>query len=195
MAGMPLTIGFMGVGYLYAGLAAAGGLAWLVLLVVLAAQAVLVAGLLHVAFWPDQPLEAEPAVVATYYGGLSAPAILLVLTALAAGVIAGALGVPGVEVFGLAGIRSASALVLVAVTVGAGIALWRFDALLRDRLVVLAGLPLASLGRLDWLYRGLWGAVRGLAAAIHQLAWVLEGEGALLWTLVAGVLVWLLWKG
>jgi formate hydrogenlyase subunit 3/multisubunit Na+/H+ antiporter MnhD subunit len=195
MAGAPLTVGFMGVGTLYGSLAAAGGAAWLVLVVVLAAQAVLVAGLLHVVLWPDQPVEAEPAVVATYYGGLSAPAILLVLTALAASVIAGALGVPGIGVFGLAGIRSVSAIILVVLTLGAGIALWRFDAVVRGRLGGLTELPLASLGRLGWLYRSTWVVVRAVAAAVNQLAWVLEGEGALLWTLVAGILVWLLWKG
>jgi hypothetical protein len=126
---------------------------------------------------------------------LSAPAILLVLTALAAGVMAAALGVPGIGMFGLAGVRSLSALVLVALTLAGGIALWRYDAWLRDRLGGLAVVPLASLARLHWLYRWVWSGVRGLAAAVDQLAGVLEGEGALLWTLVAGVLVWLLWRG
>lgn len=195
MVGAPLTAGFIGLGHLYGSLAAAGGWVWLVLGVVLFAQSILTAGLLNTVFWTDQPLEAEPVIIATYYGGLSAPAILLVLIALAAPVMATALAVPALGVFGLAGARSVSALVFVAATVGAGAAMWRYDTWLRDRLGLFLGLSLASFVRLEWLYRWAWGAVRGVAAMVDHLAGVLEGQGALLWTLVAGVLVWLLWKG
>lgn len=195
MVGAPLTVGFVGVAHLYGSLALAGGWAWLVLLVVVVAQIILVAGLLYTIFWPGMPVEGEPAVVAVHYAGLSLPAILLVMLALFASVLAGALPAPGVGVLGYEGVSSLIGLVLVLVTAGAGFALWRFDAVLRDRFGGLAGLPFASLGRLDWLYRLVWSGIRGIGVVLESLGGVLEGEGALLWALVAGVLVWLLLKG
>ncbi len=195
MAGAPLTVGFLGVAHLYGSLALAGGWAWLVLLVVVVAQVILVAGLLYTIFWPGVPVEGEPAVVAIHYSGLSLPAILLVMLALFASVLAGALPAPGIGLLGFDGPPSIIGLVFVLLTVAAGFALWRFDTVLRDRFSSLAGLPVASLGRLDWLYRLVWGGIRGLGTIIDNLGGVLEGEGALLWALVAGVLVWLLWKG
>jgi len=195
MLGAPLTVGFLGVAHLYGSLALAGGWAWLVLLVVVLAQIILVAGLLYTIFWPGVPMEGEPAVVALHYSGLSLPAILIVMLAVFASVLAGALPAPGVGLLGFDGATSVLGLVFVVITAGAGFALWRFDAVLRDRFSRLAGLPVASLGRLDWLYRLVWSGIRGLGAVIENLGGVLEGEGALLWALVAGVLVWLLWKG
>jgi hypothetical protein len=60
---------------------------------------------------------------------------------------------------------------------------------------VVAGASLASLARLDWLYRLVWGVIRTVGSGIATLAAVLEGEGAILWALVAGVLIWLLAQG
>ncbi len=195
MVGAPLTVGFVGVAHLYGSLALAGGWAWLVLLVVVAAQIILDAGLLYTIFWPGVPVDGEPAVVAVHYSGLSLPAILLVMLAVYASVLSGALPAPGVGLLGFEGSTSVIGLAFVLLTAGAGFALWRFDAVLRDRFAGLAGLPFASLGRLDWLYRLVWNAIRGVGVLLEGLGGVLEGEGAILWTLVAGVLVWLLWKG
>ena len=59
LAGVPLAVGFLGVGHLYADLLARGGLSWLVLVVLLFSQTILVAGLLYAGFWPGQPLSME----------------------------------------------------------------------------------------------------------------------------------------
>ena len=49
-----------------------------------------------------------------------------------------------------------------------------------------------ALGQLRWLYQGVWGLMRSLGAVVDSLRAILEGEGAILWALVAGVLAWLL---
>jgi len=49
-----------------------------------------------------------------------------------------------------------------------------------------------SVLRLDWLYRLVWNGFRALGGLIFTLAEVFESEGALLWTLVAALLIWLL---
>jgi hypothetical protein len=134
----------------------------------------------------------EPALVAAYWGGLSLPAVLLVLTVLAANVVASALKLPSVGWLGFSGVGSVSAVVFVALTMAAGYGLWRFQDRVREQSGALAGFSLSSLARLDWLYRLVWGLIRGLGNTIDNLAGVLEGEGAMLWTLVAGVLVYLL---
>jgi hypothetical protein len=83
-------------------------------------------------------------------------------------------------------------MVLVALTVGGGFALWRYDTSIRERVGNLASLSLAGLGQLDWLYRGVWTVIRTAGSLVDNLRSVLEGEGAILWVLVVGVLVWLL---
>jgi multicomponent Na+:H+ antiporter subunit A len=192
MAGVPLTIGFLGVGHLYAELLAAGGLNWLALLVLVLAQVILVAGLLYAAFWPGQPLEVEPAVVAAYMGGLSLPAVLVVLTAIFASIAGPIVLLQGLGFMGFAGFGSLAAVVLVAVTVGGGFLVWRYDMAIRERAGSVAGLPLAALGQLDWVYRAVWSLIGAAGSVVDNLRAVLEGEGAILWALVAGVLVWLL---
>jgi len=44
------------------------------------------------------------------------------------------------------------------------------------------------------LYRIVWSVIRLAGVLIFNLAEVLEGEGAVLWTLVAAVLVWLVFR-
>ncbi len=190
--GLPLTVGFAGVGQLYANLIAAGGWAWIVLVGALVAQSILAAGLFYTVFWAGPPVAGEPTLVAAYWSGLSLPAVLLVLTALALPVIGGALDLPPVPMLGFAGLGSLLPALLVALTIGAGYALWRFGDVVRGQSGAVAGLSLASLARLDWLYRLVWAVIRGLGSLVDNLAAVLEGEGAVLWTLLAGVLVWLL---
>ena len=192
--GLPGTLGFLGVGSLYSSLLAAGGWAWLVLAAVVVAQTVLAAGLLYTLFWAGQPMSGDPALVAAYWGGLSLPAILLVATAVFGDLIADTLGLPAPGLLGFAGLGSVVAVGLVFLTGGAGFALWRFQDVVRGGSSALTGASLASLARLDWLYRLVWGVIRGVGSVVDTLANVLEGEGAILWALVAGVLVWLLVK-
>ena len=192
LLGLPLTAGFMGVGHVYGSLLAEGGWAWLVLLGLVAAQSVLAAGLLYTLFWAGQPVAGEPALVAAYWAGLSLPAVLLVATALLGQLVAEALGVPLSGLLGFGGVGSVVAVVLVVLTAGLGFGLWRFQDVVRGGSSAVLGASLASLGRLDWLYRLVWGGVRGLGSGLAVLASVIEGEGAILWALVAGVLVWVL---
>ncbi len=195
LMGMPLTVGFLGVGHLYASLLAAGGWAWLVLAAIILAQCILGAGLLFCLFWAGQPVQGEPALIAAYWAGLSLPAILLVATAVFGSVLADTLDVPAIGMLGFSGLGSLVALGLVLITGAAGFALWRYQDLVRSGSALVAGASLASLARLDWLYRLAWGLIRGLGNAVAALAGVLEGEGAILWALVAGVLVWVLVQG
>ena len=192
MIGAPLTIGFLGVGQLYGGLASSGGLAWLVLLALLLSQVVLAAGLLYTVLGGGQPVAGEPLAVAAYYGGLSLPGILLIIVALLPTVAPEALQITGFSLFGLRAGQSLLGLVCVALTAGGGFALWRFEDAVRDRGGSLPALLAMPLTRLHWLYRLMWGIIRGAGSAISNVARVLEGEGALLWTLVAGLLVWML---
>jgi len=195
IAGAPLTIGFLGAGWLFGNLVMAGGWGWLALAALILAQTLLIAGLLYTVFWLYQPLETQPVLTAVFYAGLSLPAVLLILLALFAGVIGDAVAVSELGMLGFNGLTSLTGLGVVLVTVAGGIAIWRFDAPLRDRLGGLSASSLASLGRLDWLYRLVWGLIRSIGSAVNGLAGVLEGEGAILWALVAGILVWLLWQG
>jgi multicomponent K+:H+ antiporter subunit A len=192
LLGLPLTAGFLGVGHLYASLLAAGGWAWLVLLFVVVAQSLLAAGLLYTVLWAGQPVAGDPALVAAYWAGLSLPAILLVAVALSSGLIADALRVAAPGPLGFSSPGSFVGFGLVVLSAVAGFALWRFQDVVRGGSNAVLGASLASLARLDWLYRLVWGVIRGVGSGVATLAAVLEGEGAILWALVAGVLVWLL---
>jgi formate hydrogenlyase subunit 3/multisubunit Na+/H+ antiporter MnhD subunit len=193
--GAPLTIGFLGFGTLYGQLLSAGGWGWVVLVIVAASQVILAAGLLYAVLWPGAAPSVEPAVAAVFYAGHSLPAVLLVVAAFFAPVVAAALDAGPRALLGFEGLASLAGMAVVVLSAAGAVALWRYDAVLRDRLSGAPGAALASLGRLDWLYRWTWNGVRALGRGVDALADVLEGEGAILWTLVAGLLVWLLWKG
>ena len=192
LAGAPLTLGFLGIGQLYTNLLAAGGPGWLALVVLLISQTILVAGLLYAVFWPGQPLEVEPALLAAYFGGLSLPAILLVLTALFTTISGPIVLLQGLGLLGFSGFGSVAAVILVALTAAGGALLWRYDTSIRERAGTAASYSVAALAQLNWIYRGGWGLIRFLGSVVDSLRAILEGEGAILWALVAGVLVWLL---
>ncbi|MEP7356407.1 MAG: hypothetical protein ABI847_04160 [Anaerolineales bacterium] len=192
IGGLPLTVGFLGVGHLYASLIAAGGWYWLALAVIVLAQSVLVAGLLYAVFWPGVSLEAEPVTFAAYFGGLSLPAMLLVLTAIFATLPGSIALMQDLGLLGFSGLGSAVAALLVVISLAAGYALWRFDALIRGFAAPLTGLSLANITRLDWLYALVWNVLRSLGSLVDNVGAILEGEGAILWALVVGVLAWLL---
>ena len=126
IGGLPLTVGFLGVGHLYSSLIVAGGLAWLGLVVVLFAQSVLIAGLLYAVFWPGVSLEAEPITFAAYFGGLSLPAMLLVLTAIFATLPGSIVLMQDLGFLGFSGLASVVAALLSTATLAAGYAIWRF---------------------------------------------------------------------
>ncbi len=206
MLGAPLTVGFSGMQGI---VSASGGL---VLIGVVLAHSLMVAGLLRAVFWPGTSLEGPPSARApalssgaerpkeargraAYLVGLALPAalVLVVGMATAARSTGTFLGAPSTALFGLSGARSLMTLIVLALTLGTGLALWRFEARLRIRTRSdVVGGWLLSVIRLDWLYRWVWNGFRALGSIILTLAEVLEGEGALLWTLVAALLIWLL---
>ena len=186
---VPLTVGFGGMQGI---LSASGGrLGGLVLLGVLTAQSLIAAGLLRVAFWPGTSVEGSPSLLTLYWGGLALPAAYAFLAGLASALLSTALGTPSTAALGFVGAPSLIALIFVMISVGAGLALWRFEVWVRARSDVVGGW-LMSVLRLDWLYRLVWNGFRALGGLIFTLAEVFESEGALLWTLVAALLIWLL---
>jgi formate hydrogenlyase subunit 3/multisubunit Na+/H+ antiporter MnhD subunit len=191
LAGAPLTMGFVGASGLYGGVIGAGN--WPVLAVILIAQVVLAGGLLRLMFWPGQLAEDEPLMRAVYFAGLALPATFAILGGVLTGPFNPALGTPGLGPLGWSGAPSLAALILFAIAALGGFVLWRFEPMVRARAEVV-GAALTSLFRLGWLYRLVWGAVRASGAVVFNLAAVLEGEGAVLWALVAALLVWLLFK-
>jgi len=190
LLGAPLTVGFVGWSGLYDGLLTSQN--WLVLAGVLLAQVILAGGLWRAALWPGQPLEGEPLVRTAYFVGLISLAGALALGGVLTTI--GWLGAPlRPGLLGFSGLSSLAALALVVLTSGLGFGLWRFEMVIRGRAET-AGGALAVLIRLDWLYRLAWGVIRSAGWVIYTLAEVLEGEGAVLWTLVAALLLVLLFR-
>jgi formate hydrogenlyase subunit 3/multisubunit Na+/H+ antiporter MnhD subunit len=193
LVGAPLTIGFVSLNGLYAGLLQGGTGLWAVLTLVCLAQILLTAGLLRTIFWPGEPVEASPLLRAGYFVGLTLLAVFVAFTAVLIGVLGSRLGAPQGGWFGFESPSSQVSLGLVALTAAAGVGLWRFEQLTRASTESVAGL-IVSLLRLEWLYRLLWNAVRLLSSAVNLIGDVLEGEGALLWTLAIILAVVLLFQ-
>jgi formate hydrogenlyase subunit 3/multisubunit Na+/H+ antiporter MnhD subunit len=183
--GAPFTAGWGGAASLVQALVAGGH--WLTLAGVGVAQAILAAGLFHTIFWPGELTEDTTGALAVYLGGMVFLAIGLVFV-----------GGPGAAWMRTALSSSAPAasgwgLVAVVVTLGIGLAVWRFESVARGPASVAVG-ALSALFRLDWLYRLVWSAMHFLETLVFNLAAVLEGEGAVLWVLAAIVLLWLALK-
>ncbi len=191
MLGLPLTIGFVGANGLYTGLLASQN--WFALIVIVLAQGLLAAGLWRAALWPTQPLEGNRLEQSGYWLGLGLPALGLILFGLSSGWLARALNAPVIGLFGFTSNLSLIPLMLVLIILGLGFALWRFADAFRARAESVWEGAVALL-RLDWLYRAVWGVFRVASLIVQNVAGVLEGEGAILWTLVAAVLVWLLFR-
>jgi hypothetical protein len=73
------------------------------------------------------------------------------------------------------------------------VGLWRFEAAVRTRAQA-AWTAATSTARLDWLYRFFWDVYRFIGRSLRVTAAVIEGEGGVLWALVAVLLVWLLFR-
>lgn len=191
MLGLPLTIGFVGANGLYGGLLETQN--WLALVLVVLAQSLLAAGLWRVVLWPTQPTEGTAVEWAAYWVGLGLPALGLVLLGGTSSWLAQALALPSVGLFGFTNVSSLAPLIIVAASLGLGFALWRFAEVLRARAET-AWEGVVAVLRLDWLYRVVWGLFRLASLLVQNVAGVLEGEGAMLWTLAAAVLLWLLFR-
>jgi hypothetical protein len=189
MLGAPLTVGFVGASGLYAGLWQAGH--WALLLGVVGAQVVFAASCLRAVFWPAHPLEEDPRGRAAHWLGLTLLALGLGAMSLMSEPFAPPLGIPSLGWLGFSGWPSLGPLLIVMLSAAAGWGVWRADDLVRAR-AESAGEAVISVLRLQWLYRAVWAVFWFISQLMLAVADVLEGEGALLWTLVAGILVWVL---
>ncbi|MBI4770034.1 MAG: hypothetical protein HY784_06375 [Chloroflexi bacterium] len=189
LIGLPLTLGYVSAGALFGGQAAAGH--WGRILAAMLALALLLAGGLRRALRP-RPLDEsrDPLLRLAYQAGLALPLLFALLAGLSPSGFAGFLRTPA-PAGGAEGVWALAGAALAAL---GGVALWGLGAGMHSR----AGRPwawLAHWSRLEWLYAWLWGAYRLLARALRELAGIVEGESALLWSLAAAVLAWLLIAG
>jgi len=173
---------------MYSGLLASGG--WALFLICLVGQIGLAAAYIRLAVWPGEPLvTAEPIIGVAYLFGLIAPLLAVGIGGVAVNNLTQAVGAPSIEVFSLPTLSALGALTVAALL---GLALWRFEALVRTR--AQAFTTLAAAVQLGWLYTTLWEVYRALGRMLRTTADILEGEGGVLWTIVAALLVWLLFK-
>lgn len=190
LAGAPLTVGFFGLQQLWASWLASGhwGLG-LALAGTAVALILFTGGLLRVISWPGDPVEGGAIGLAGYGIGLGLLALLVILGGGLAGPASGLMGAPAAaNPFGNV---NGWGLGLLGVCLGAGAALWRFEALARTRTEAAAE-GLAAVLRLAWLYRLAWGVIRVVDGVMSTLAGIWEGEGALLWAMVITLVLLLL---
>ncbi len=190
LAGLPLTVGYVAVSALYSGLAASG--AWALLAVCIVGQLLICASYIRLAFWPGDALpKGEPVIGLSYLFGLTLPLALALLAGLGAA-FAGTLGgLPAPTLFSLDAVLPG---VVVAVTVLGGFGLWQFEDRVRARAASVWNAA-TSVARLDWLYVVFWEVYRFIGRTLRTAAGIVEGEGGVLWTIVAALLVWLLFRG
>ncbi len=186
----PLTVGFLGAAVLYGGLVTSGG--WIVFIACVLGQILLTASYLRLAFWPgEQTLKGEPIIGVSYLFGLIVPILLALICGLAAGSLAEATGAPALDLFSPESLTAVGAVVVAAI---GGVGLWRFEELIRAR-TQSVGSAVTSVTRLDWLYIFAWDTYRFVGRMLRIAAAIVEGEGGVLWTIVAAMLVWLLFRG
>ncbi|MBM4424762.1 MAG: hypothetical protein FJ030_15480 [Chloroflexi bacterium] len=187
LIGFPFTVGFHGSVVLYSGLIAEG--AWLLFAVCVFGQVLLTASTLRLALWPGEPTPTdEPLVGVAYLFGLAAPLLFAVVGGLAGNALA------GTTLPGLLAAQSLTALGVVVASALSGVGLWRFEGLFRAR-AESAWAAASSAARLDWLYTSFWEIYRLAGRVLRTVAAIIEGEGGVLWTIVAVLLVWLLFRG
>jgi hypothetical protein len=190
---LPVTLGFVGRSALYAAWGAAGE--WGLLALGVVTQALLAATLLRHALRPaGEDYPQRPALVAaTLIGELLLAGPLLLL---GAGVerLAGLLGLSvRPSLADVLGHAPAVVWAALALSLAGGVLVYRREQGLRA--LRRGARPwLTAILNLRWLYRlgrELFGAI---AAAVRAVAGLLEGEGALLWTLVVLLLAWLAFR-
>lgn len=188
MLGGPLTVGFIGNAIMYSGFLASG--AWWLFLICVIGQIWLAAAYIRLVLWPGEPMiKAEPIVSVAYLFGLIAPILAAVVGGVAVTGLTQSTGAPTFDLFGLPTLSAFGALIGAAL---AGFGLWRFESVVRARAQSLA--TVASAAQLGWLYPLFWELYRAIGRMLRTTADILEGEGGVLWTIVAALLVWLLFR-
>ncbi|MBI4316074.1 MAG: hypothetical protein HY679_09065 [Chloroflexi bacterium] len=189
LVGLPATVGFVAAFALYGGLVASGS--WVLLAVCLVGQWLVAASCLRVAWWPGEPLpQGEPLAQVAYLFGLALPLTFAVISGLGP-MFSGALA--GLAVPSMLSAAALPALLAGAVAALAGFGLWRYENLVRAP-GESAWAAITSVARLDWLYFAFWEVYRFIGRTLRTTAGIIEGEGGVLWTLVAALLVWLLFR-
>jgi formate hydrogenlyase subunit 3/multisubunit Na+/H+ antiporter MnhD subunit len=190
LVGLPLTVGFIAASTLYRGLAESGS--WVLLVACVIGQLLLAASYLRLAFWPGEPIpKEEPLVSVAYLFGLALPLLFALIFGAAIGVIGSAVKASLPDLLSL---ENASGLGAVLVAVIGGVGLWQFENLVRARADTTLT-AVTSAARLDWLYVFFWDMYRFAGRSLRTMAAIIEGEGGVLWTIVAVLLVWLLFRG
>lgn len=190
LVGLPLTVGFITGSTLYRGLAGSGS--WVLLVACVIGQLLLAASSIRLAFWPGEPIpKEEPLVGVAYLFGLALPLLFAIIFGVAVGAIGNAVNVTLPDLLSLENVAGLGA-VLAAVIGGVG--LWQFENLVRARADTTLT-AVTSAARLDWLYVFFWDVYRFVGRSLRTTAAIVEGEGGVLWTIVAALLVWLLFRG
>jgi hypothetical protein len=190
LAGSPLTVGFVGMAGMYAGFLSAGG--WLVFVIAALGQVILTAAYIRLALWPGEPVPAaEPIVGVAYLFGLAAPLTLALIGGFAAVGLSRVGNAPPFSLFSAASLPALGAVVVAGL---GGLAAWRFESVIRIQ-AQSTWSTVAQVARLGWLYSSFWEAYRLVGRVLRTTADIVEGEGGVLWTIVAVLLVWLLFRG
>jgi len=189
LVGGPLTVGYLGAVVMYSSFLTGGG--WLLFIVAVIGQALLIAGCLRIATWPAEPMpRSEPIAGVSYLFGLILPLLMAVLAGVAAVGVTQAANATPINLFAPASFSALGALVVAGL---GGFALWRFEPIVRAR-TQSTWTAVTSVAKLDWLYLSFWETYRLLGRILRAGADIVEGEGGVLWTIVAALLVWLLFQ-
>jgi formate hydrogenlyase subunit 3/multisubunit Na+/H+ antiporter MnhD subunit len=190
LVGGPLMVGFIGAAVIYGGLITSGG--WIVFIACVLGQILLAASYLRLVFAPaEETVKGEPIIGVAYLFGLIFPLAFALVGGLAVGSLAESVGEPALDLFAP---QSLTALGAVVVSIIGGVGLWRFESMIRAQ-AGNAWSVASAVARLDWLYTLAWDIYRFFGRILRIAAAVLEGEGGVLWTIVAALLVWLLFRG
>lgn len=189
LAGTPLTLGFVTGGTLTGGLSRGGLVGWGITFFVGCLFLVPSLGR-YLLLSPSHPLPARHWLLAARGVGLGLPAFVLIVAGLHPPTLIGAVQAPSLGVLlkmpGLTGW-----LLWLAALAGGGVLAWQ-EGNLRPRIRLLLSAAYDLL-RLEWLYDALLGAVdRGLSA-LRVADEVVGGAGALLWSLLLVLLIFLVW--
>lgn len=188
--GIPGTLGFAGRALLYGAWAQAGQ--WPLLAVAVVTQAVLGAALVRILLRPpDEAFPQRLPLAAATLAGELLLAVPLVVLGLVPDGLAALLGLDVRPSFADLLGNAAAAVWLTLVLAVAGVLLvYRYDRGLRATRVT-ARPWLTAVLNLRWLYRLGLRVAGAVTVVVRAMANLLEGEGALLWTLIVLLLAWL----
>jgi formate hydrogenlyase subunit 3/multisubunit Na+/H+ antiporter MnhD subunit len=186
MAGLPLTVGFVALRTVAAGLLCNAAPLWLVLFLI--ALILMAAGMLRQALRPGvAPNWSEPFASTAYLFGLGAPLAFAVAVGSAPVALGRMLGEAESAARPAANLLAAGCTLLVS---GAALVLWRLRPVVVER--ARRWLAVAEILRWQSVYAAVWQGYRSTGRSLRVAAAVLEGDGGVLWMLVGALLAGLL---